>query len=64
MFTVDGTSSYIGWEVREGGVCAVVWGGVYVFLVPDAQERVPGAGGDGHAVLGDAQAWYAVVVAG
>lgn len=31
-------------------------------LVPDAQERVPGAGGDGHAVLGDAQAGHAVVV--
>lgn len=38
-------------------------GGVRV-LVPDAQERVPGAGCDGHPVLGDAQTRHAVVVAG
>lgn len=33
-------------------------------LVPDAQEGVPGAGGDRHAVLGDAETRHAVVVAG
>lgn len=33
-------------------------------LVPDAQEGVPGAGRDGHPVLGDAEARHAVVVAG
>lgn len=43
--------------MRSGCVWGVVGG-----LVPDAQERVPGAGGDGHAVLGDAQARHAVVV--
>lgn len=43
-----------------GGSVGRVGGG----LVPDAQEGVPGARGDRHAVLGDAQAGHAVVVAG
>lgn len=32
--------------------------------VPDLQEAVPGAGGHGHAVVSDAQAAHAVVMAG
>lgn len=33
-------------------------------LIPDAEERVPGAGSDGHAVLRHAETRHAVVVAG
>lgn len=36
----------------------------FSFLVPDFEEAVPGPGADGHAVLGDAEAAHAVVVAG
>lgn len=39
-------------------------GGDGGFLVPDAQEGVPGAGGNGHAVLGYAETGHAVVVSG
>ena len=38
--------------------------GVRVWLVPDLEEAVPGAGADRHAVLGDAQTADPVVVAG
>lgn len=49
-------------SVLHKGWCLGGVGGVRGCLVPDAEEGVPGARGDGHAVLGDAEAGHSVVV--
>lgn len=45
-------------------ISAAPWVERVTASVPDLQEAVPGAGGHGHAVVSDAQAAHAVVMAG
>ena len=39
-----------------------MYGWLLEVLVPDAKEAVPGASGDGHSILGHAQAGHPVVM--